>query len=256
MASNLIPLDKDTVKRFRTFFDKQKTHVAESCRLAAQIRNEHLHAATGSSNAKYDAEFTKWWKAHELNDLFGTLSNFTKYAAAGDFLDRVHAQFKQKEHDQLPLTVGALYALSQLTNTQLTLCFEGTYSRKNVLADPSEWKNIKSKKALINPSTSESAITSWSKKWSNPPQPRTTKLTIKLLEIYIHGSIYDLDNQGLSSGKLKSEQIEEYVEKVNNLFTGTADLVRIDSKLQNILDHIKRQKENHGKKKTKKKKNI
>ena len=48
--------------------------------LAAGLRKKYLNKRTN----KYTKEFVSWMKVEQLDELFGSLSNFTKYAAAGD----------------------------------------------------------------------------------------------------------------------------------------------------------------------------
>jgi hypothetical protein len=125
MTSNRISLDQNLVTEFDNNFNDERKAVTANALLASSIRNEYMSAGTG----RYDKEFTKFWSDYEMDRRFKSLSNFGKYASAGDGLNKVQAQFKKYEK-KLPTTLQGLYEFSKLTAEEMDLCLQDTWSRR------------------------------------------------------------------------------------------------------------------------------
>ena len=223
MATNTIPLNKELADQLIGLNNKIRSSLIELATIAAKIRNQHLDA----SGKKYDAEFHGFWKAHSMEKNFGSLSNFTKYANAGDAIELVKAQFDKYEK-RLPTTMSALYEFSLLTTEEMELCLEDTFTRTEVTSDRSKWKQAKKPKPLITPSTTAGAIKSWRTNWRNPKAPVTDKRRLKIAEIKVHGSLYDFKG-GKHTGILSIEtmaQISEALKKAVEQFPEA--VIRID----------------------------
>ena len=97
MPDDLIPLDAQLGRRIPREAAAQKKASVEVAALAAEVRSQHLAKKGG----KYDAAFAEWWKANDMNSVFGTLSTFTTYAKAGDAVGRFMTEF-ESHADQMP----------------------------------------------------------------------------------------------------------------------------------------------------------
>ena len=206
METNKTPLNKELADQLIALNSKIRRSIIELATIAATIRNQYLDA-TGS---KYDGEFHAFWKKFSMEQNFGSLSNFTKYANSGDAIELVKAQFEQYEK-RLPTTMSALYEFSLLMPEEMELCLENTFSRTEATSDRGKWKSPKKPKALISPSTQAGAIKSWRINWRNPKAPVTDKRRLKIAEIKIHGSLYDFKG-GKHTGSLSIETLAQISE--------------------------------------------
>lgn len=227
MATNRIELNQDLKDKFDRLFGVARRSVLEQVKLASLLRNQYLD----ETGRKYDPAFQSFWKDYSMNDLFKSLSNFTKYAAAGDAISKVEKRFEQ-HFKKLPMNVAALYEVSQLSDDELELCLHDTYKRFEITSDRSKWKSNKKPKPLINPQVTAPEISNWRKNWNNPKAAVTDKRRLKLAEIYVHGSLYDFDKKTADFiGKLT----KEYVHEISDALVATVgkfneDLIRLDLK--------------------------
>lgn len=239
MESNKIALNKELREKFEGLFSTARRSVLEQVKLASQLRNQYLD----ETGRKYDSSFQSFWKIHSMNDLFKSLSNFTKYAAAGDAISKVEQRFEQ-HFNKLPMNVSALYEVSQLTDEELELCLHDTYKRFEITSDRTKWKGSKKPKPLINPQTTASEISNWRKNWNNPKAAITDKRRLKLAEIYVHGSLYDFDRKTADFiGKITKEYVQGISDALVDV-TGKFDpeLIRLDLKDEALFSgHDKRE---------------
>ncbi len=241
-----VVLDAKLAAQFETYQEHVRESTIQICLLAASVRAAHL-----SSNGKsYTAKFESWWKTYGMDRVFGGRNNFVKYAKAGEAIKNVEGRYK-RQRTPLPTSMSALYEISQLTDNELTLCLQHTYSRKSLSERESEWKG-RSTKPLIHPHVTAAQIRSWREKWNNPPKPRADKRTIPLIDIKIHGSIFDLNDLGEPDGEIGPSEIKDYVHKIERLFAGTDSVVSINSNLVKILAGIERRKDQASKRRAKK----
>src|SRR5437868_14594289 len=106
-ASNRIALDRELVDEFKGFQKSIRQNTISMARKAFQIRSQYL----SSDGRKYDEAFEKWWSAHSLDAVFGARGNYTKWASAGEAIEKARID----EHsEQMPSTLTALYEISQL----------------------------------------------------------------------------------------------------------------------------------------------
>lgn len=227
MATNKIELNQELKDKFDGFFGVARRSVLEQVKLASLLRNQYLD----ETGRKYDSAFQTFWKDYSMNDLFKSLSNFTKYAAAGDAISKVEKRFEQ-HFKKLPMNVAALYEVSQLSDEELELCLHDTYKRFEITSDKTKWKSNKKPKPLINPQVTASEISNWRKNWNNPKAAATDKRRLKLAEIYVHGSLYDFDRK---TANFIGSITKEYVQHLSDALVATvenfdSDLIRLDLK--------------------------
>jgi hypothetical protein len=118
-----VPLTDDLLGVIHQHHRKSREHLFHLCMIAYGLRTHNLikpKSGTGG-NAKgrvYKAAFNQWYEANSLEDVYGERSNFTHYAMAGRLLEYVRWQIGQKYIAQLPSSMTALYALSQIVWSQ------------------------------------------------------------------------------------------------------------------------------------------
>jgi hypothetical protein len=236
-GKNQIILDQKLADEFLSRLESIKENTYELCLLAAGVKKEYLDPISKN----YSQGFKDWWKKFKMDDCFGSASNFSKYASAGELVAKVGKQHPARIK-QLPSSMSSLYAISQLEDEEISLCFDHTFSRSSITEPASEWKGVTTK-PLIHPQVAASEVLSWKKKWDEPPVKKTDKRTIPFIEIKIHGSIYDLDKDGNQIGRIKVADIKKYVSEVEKVFAGTNDTVLVTSKLNEILQGIENRKD-------------
>jgi hypothetical protein len=228
---NLLPLDAELKERFQQFFRAVKRNTIALAKQAFQIHSEHY----SRTNRRYDKDFEVWWEAHGLEQVFGSRGNWTKWYRAGEALEKVHAQF-EKYANKLPTSRDALYEIALLQPDELRLCLENRYSRSSVTQPEAEWKRPKRLQPVVNPAATASSIRSWRKNWREPRQPRADKRTLPFITIRIHRSLYDFDKPGQPAGVIAAGQAVEINQKIIDLLKPLDVFVRIDSKLEHLLE--------------------
>ena len=191
---------------------------------------------------KYSKQFKDWWSTYSAQTVFGTESNFTKYAKAGGAIRKVHTRFENKS-DQLPITLTALYEISQLTEMELTLCLENTYSRTSITEPESSWKRPKKARPLINAQVTATTLKTWRKNWNNPPVAKTEKRTVQSHTIFVHGSIYNVEDHlpHNAKGPMTKHLLDTLNDDIVSLikkYDPDDKLIRIESKTLAISDGI------------------
>ena len=228
---NLLPLDAELKEQFQQLFRAVKRNTIALAKQAFQIHSEHY----SRTNRRYDKDFEVWWEAHGLEQVFGSRGNWTKWYRAGEAIEKVHTQF-EKCANKLPTTRDALYEIALLQPHELRLCLENRYTRSSVTQPEAEWKHPKRSQPVINPAATASSIRSWRKNWRGPRQPRTDKRTLPFITIQIHRSLYDLDKSGQPTGLIAPGQAVEINQKIIDLLKPLDAFVRIDSKLEHLLE--------------------
>jgi hypothetical protein len=208
MATNTIPLTRETADQLKSMYGKARASTSELSRFAARIRNENLNPDGNS----YSGDFNRFWKANELSDVFKSLSNFTKYAGAGDVIEKFETTYPDKVKN-LPDAVSTLYEISLLRNDELRLCIEDTYSRSEVTPDEKKWKKPKRAVPLINPEVRSRDISFWKKRWREPTQRSTDTRRISLIEIKIDASLFKF-KKGEHAGSVSFNEVERLVEEL------------------------------------------
>lgn len=230
-TGNLVPLDAELKEQFQQLFGAVKRNTIALAKQAYQIHSEHY----SRTNRRYDKNFEVWWEAQGLEQVFGSRGNWTKWYRAGEALEKVHAQF-EKYTNKLPTTREALYEIALLQPDELRLCLENKYSRSSVTQPEAEWKRPKRLQPVINPAATASSIRSWRKNWREPRQPRADKRTLPFITIHIHRSLYDFDKSGQPAGVIAAGQAVEINQKIIDLLKPLDAFVRIDSRLEHLLE--------------------
>lgn len=235
---NKLELNKELVNELRDKFETERKSKFGIFILSSSIRNKYLDKKTNS----YKKQFEDWFKSNKLNELYGSLPNFTKYCGCGEVVNYIGT----KTHDpetylkQLPLSVGALYELSMILKKDKELfemLLHFTPSRKSVDEPKVQWKTTR--KPLITNTSTELGIRTWRQKFDNPPPPkvkRTDKRTLKFITITVNGELWDFDKKtGDKKGCVDLNEVEEFLQKVNGLIN---DSNTMKFKVVDELDYL------------------
>ena len=219
---NRINLSNELVDELRDRFENDRENRFQLFVLSSSIRRKYLDKKTN----KYSSEFDSWFKKNKLDELYGSLSNFTKYCGCGDVVNYVGTKTTdpQKFLKQLPLSVGSLYELSMVLKSDKDL-FEillyYTPKRKSVDEPKVQW--VTKRPPLINKNTTEQKIRLWRKNFDNPPPPkqkRTDKRSLKFLTITVNGELFDFDKKnGDKLGCVDINDVEEFLKRINGLMS-------------------------------------
>jgi len=238
MSTNKIPLNKELADRISTLIGNVRRSVIDLASLAAEIRNQYRD----ESGKKYDSTFEAFWKAFNMDGKFGTRATFTKYASIGDVIHKVQAQFEMYA-DSLPVTMTALYEISQLTDEELGLCLVNTYRRSEVTADQKKWIKPKTKpKPLIHPHVQAGIISGWRKRWRNPVPPDTDKRKLSVAEVKIHNSLTSFRKDGTHNGSVSLNDLDAIIEALKAALSGfSSDAIRLDLHDEKLKDKYKKE---------------
>lgn len=219
-GSNRVSLSDEMEREIKDRFQKDRENRFQLFLLSSGLRNKYLDKKTN----KYSDEFEKWFKSRGIENLYGSLSNFTKYCSCGDVVSYVGNKTNdpQKYLNQLPLSVGALYELSMVLKKDkdvFNILLHYTPKRKTVDEPKYQW--ITKRPSLIRPRVTEIEIRSWRQKWDNPPPPkqrRTDKRTLKFITITVNGELFDFDRRnGDKVGCVDLSDVEDFLTKIRSL---------------------------------------
>src|SRR5579862_8396148 len=241
-SSNKIPLNQALVDELKTLQNNIRENTISLAQRAYEIRSQYL----AEDGRRYDAEFHKWWAAHDLETVFGKLPNFTKYAEAGEALEK--AQLGEYR-DRMPITLTALHQIAQLTPDELKLCVQDTYTRLSLTDTP---KARKTPKPLIHPETTAAEIKAWKNRWRNPKPKPTEKRRLPYATLKVHGSLYDFDNKGTHSGILTVGKLKKIHDALINSMKPFNEYVLLETRFDALIEgHNKREEQAQERKRKK-----
>ena len=229
-------LEKEIKKRFQ----EDRSNRFQLFLLSSGIRNKYLNKKT----KKYSDEFLKWYKTSGMDELFGSIPNFTKYSSCGDVVHYVGTQTSDSEKylNKLPLSVGSLYEISMILKMDEDLfkvCLHYTPTRKSIDDPKHEW--VTKRPSLINKNSSELRIRTWRRKWVNPQPPRikrTDKRTLPFVTITCSGELFDFDKRtGDKIGILDLDEVELFFEKVSKFFEKESPS-ELQFRLEDHMDYL------------------
>lgn len=199
---NRIKLDQALADRLLTLLNDVKRSRYELAKVISDVRSQYLDPQT----RKYTQEFREFWEKFRMNQSFGSLSQFTKYAAAGDVIEWVREN-KPDALPSLPNSIKSLYEMSQLEPVERHRLLEAA------VPEVSKSKQ-KSTEPLVQPGLSATAISAWKKRELAPPSSSTNPAPIKVAELFIHGSFGSYAEDGTYLGKLDVARLSEIMDVV------------------------------------------
>jgi hypothetical protein len=208
--------------RIKKVWNEARENSFEIYLYAAGLRNHYLDPATHS----YSAEFIAWYAKHELEQLFGKLSSFSKYASAGDMVNHFGQHYRSGKYiNQLPISRNALYELSMLVDETTDTQLEKFFHSGGTDNDP-----------LIHPSATAGDISAYRKgssaNISANTKTRKSRFTIPLATIYVSKDLYQFNRTtGAHSGSVDLSDVEKALNRLN---------AGVDTKIFDVRDNLER----------------
>lgn len=244
-----VALTDDLVRVISDHHKKSRDHLFHLCMIAYGLRTHNLtKSKTGAGgNAQgrlYKPVFKEWYEKNNLVDVYGTLSNFTLYAMSGRLLEYVRWQMDEKYIPQLPSSLTALYALSQILWSQ----GESATTTSRKLFDKAMIKPIKDgskHNTFVHPHVTRKEIEAWFDKEtgktsakSTSQKKQSTDHTITLATIKVHRDLLKFaKNSGKKIGNPKFEDVVNLdailKEVVKNFDSGKAKFI-VESNLEDV----------------------
>ena len=247
-GDNIVVLSQDLAKQIRRHFKKDRDNRFELFLLSNAIRGKYLDPTTGD----YASEFKHFYEQQKLQEVYGKLANFTKYASAGSVVEYVKNNVKNplKYLGQLPVGTNALYELSliiKLDKEVFKTCWHMTPRRKSKTAKKHEWIT-KGTKPLIRPEVTFAELSAWRKQWEEPEQSPIDedkyRRNVKLLTLSVSEDIFQFDAVGNKAGVIDLEEVIFLLDKVQALLNKDNEKkFRLDSQIEKIQDRYTTAKE-------------
>jgi hypothetical protein len=221
-GENRVALSKSLATELRRHKQKSRDHLFELYLLAAGIRQEYLDLANGH----YSDEFNSWYTSENIKDVFGKLSNFTKYASAGEAIAYVAelGSTPKKYLPNLPTSMIALYAISQIIKRHpdaFAVCLNFTPRRKTLTSDKTDW--ITKKPALIHEDVTQNELNTWLQSWENPEKtPKAEdkyRRNVKLLTVSVSQDIFSFDEVRNKTGEVDIDELQDLIAKIQKMFS-------------------------------------
>ena len=235
-----VTISESLENEIKTRFQRDRDNRFQLFLLSSGIRNKYLDKRT----KKYSDQFLKWYKTSGMEDLYGSIPNFTKYSSCGDVVHFVGTKTSDPEKylKKLPLSVGSLYEISmilKMSEDLFKVCLHFTPTRKSVDDPKHEW--VTKRPSLINKNSSELKIRTWRRKWENPPPPRvkrTDKRTLPFVTISCSGELFDFDKRtGDKVGVLDLDEVELFFEKLSRFFENESPS-ELQFRLEDHMDYL------------------
>lgn len=242
-GSNGISLDKKLADQIRKHFNTDRENRFQLFLLAAGIRNKYLNKKTGH----YSGDFDDWFRKNKMEDVYGGVKNFIKYASAGDVV--AHTAFNtsdpEKYLQQLPISLRALYEISfilkgsiEKKNNWFLLCLN---HRQFIKLENGKEVPTRDKSTipLINKHVTAPEIKAWLENRNNPvetlKQKRKDDRVLLLATISVSGSLYDFNKKtGDHIGSAKLQEVQRLMKELTRLFSKTEKIIKIDSNLPEL----------------------
>jgi hypothetical protein len=219
-----VPLTDDLLSVIHQHHSKSREHLFHLCMIAYGLRTHNLmkpkSGAGGNAQGRvYKPKFREWYSANNLVDVYGSLPNFTLYAMAGRLLEYVQWQVDTKHISNLPSSVTALYALSQIVWSQ----GDKATPESRKLFDKALHHPIKDgskHNALIHPRVTRKEIDDWRATQSGKPAKidLNDTHTVVVATVRVHEDLFKFVS--VSGAKLvgpKLSDVKELTDKLQSL---------------------------------------
>ena len=221
-----VALTEELVSVIQSHHRKSREHLFHLCMIAYGLRTHNLmkpkSGAGGNAQGRvYKPKFREWYSANSLDEVYGSLQNFTLYAMAGRLLEYVQWRVDPKHISNLPSRVTALYALSQIVWSQ----GDKATPESRKLFDKALHHPIKDgskHNALIHPRVTRREIDDWraiqSGKSAKVDPIKTHSVVIAT--ITVHKDLFKFDSR---TGKKRvgptMPEVKELTDKLESLVT-------------------------------------
>lgn len=245
-----VPLNEQLVEVIQSHYKKSREHLFHLCMIAYGLRRNNFISNRGkrggnAQGKEYKPAFKAWYEKNRIEEYYGTLSNFTLYAMAGRLLNYIAWQVDRKHIDQLPSSLGALYACSQLLWSQ----GDTTTTEKKKRFHELLIKRVKDGSGVfttkINRHSTRKDIEALLDAESTTTKSASGKATKKfkgtdLAQILVSKDIFAFTTTGTKRGHLKLDEVIELNKQITELvqkFDGGRNRFAVET----YIDKIKQQ---------------
>ena len=245
-GDNAITLSDELAREIKSRFQKDRDNRFKLFLLSHGIRQKYLDPITN----EYPKEFHEWYEASGVSKLFGKLSNFSKYAAAGEVIEYVATKTRMPDEElaKLPVSLRALYEISlilKLDEEVFKACLHFTPTRKTLDAPKHEWKT-KDTDPLIHPEASSLELASWRKRWETPIKQKEEdkfRRNVKLLTVSVSQDLFAFDESG-KTGVVDMEQVQDLLTQIQALFSKSNEKqFKLETQIERITEKYASEKE-------------
>lgn len=229
-----VALNDELVKVIHDHHRKSREHLFHLCMIAYGLRAHNLvkakSGAGGNAQGRvYKPEFKSWYESNSLDDVYGSLPNFTHYAMAGRLLEYVRWQVAEKYIAHLPASMTALYALSQIVWEQGDKARDASRRLfEKALIEPIQ--DGSKKNAFIHPHISRKEIDAWRTKHTGTSASKkkvanvavNDQHTVVIVTVKAHKDLFKFAN--VSGAKRIGPKLD--------------DVVKLHEKIQSLIEEF------------------
>lgn len=222
-----VALNERLVTVIKQHHQKSREHLFHLCMIAYGLRRHNLISNRGkrggnSQGKEFKPQFKAWYEKYNLEEVYGTLGNFTHYAMSGRLLNYVAWQVDGKYIDQLPSSVTGLYACSQILWDQ----GDTTTQKRRDYFYKLLTKRIKDGSGVFTTSINKQStrreieallIDSNKTRKDGIKKQTKTKEFVDLGIIQVSTDLFYFTNTGTKRGHLKLEDVEKLHQAILNL---------------------------------------
>lgn len=222
-----VPLNEQLVKIIKQHHQKSREHLFHLCMIAYGLRRHNLISNQGkrggnAQGKEFKPQFKVWYEKNKLEEVYGTLSNFTHYAMSGRLLSYVAWQVDPKFIEQLPSSMTGLYACSQILWEQGDATTEKRkdYFYKLLTTRIKDGEglfttkiNKQSTRKEIEALISKVSVTT---KSANKPKTKAKDFT-DLGNLQVSNDLFYFTTTGTKRGHLKIEEVEKLHQAIIDL---------------------------------------
>lgn len=245
-GDNAVTISDELVKEIQRHFKRDRENRFKLFLLSQGIREKYLDPVKN----EYSNEFREWYERSGVEQLFGKLPNFTRYAAAGEVIAYVSTKTSnpKKYLAQLPTSMNALYEISQIVKADaeaFKVCLHFTPTRKTLTDPKHEWKT-KGTEPLIQPGVTAKEIVGWRKRWEAPTRQKDDdkfRRNVKLLTVSVSEDIFAFDARG-KTGVVDLEQVQDLLAQIQALFSKSNEKqFKLETQIERITEKYEAEKE-------------
>jgi len=245
-GDNAVTISDGLAKEIKRHFKRDRDNRFKLFLLSQGIREKYLDPIKN----EYSDEFREWYARSGVEQLFGKLPNFTRYAAAGEVIAYVSTKTSNPKRylAQLPTSMNALYEISQIVKADpeaFKVCLHFTPTRRTLTDPKHEWKT-KGTEPLVRPSVTAKEISAWRKRWDEPESRKEEdkfRRNVKLLTVSVSEDLFAFDASG-KAGVVDLEQVQDLLAQIQALFSKSNEKqFKLETQIERITEKYASEKE-------------
>lgn len=245
-GDNAVTISDELAREIKRHFKRDRDNRFKLFLLSQGIREKYLDPIKN----EYSDEFREWYARSGVEQLFGKLPNFTRYAAAGEVIAHVSTKTSNPKRylAQLPTSMNALYEISQIVKADpeaFKVCLHFTPTRRTLTDPKHEWKT-KGTEPLVRPSVTAKEISAWRKRWDEPESRKEEdkfRRNVKLLTVSVSEDLFAFDASG-KAGVVDLEQVQDLLAQIQALFSKSNEKqFKLETQIERITEKYASEKE-------------